>query len=290
MSVASDIQVSRRVLLPSWTKGLVGEHGLLAGLILLGAVVLTALLGPVAVHTSPTSTGYGVYLAPSAAHPFGTDDVGRDVLARVFHAIQLDLLLAAVICALATVAGALIGLVSGFAGGLVDLAVMRLVDIMMSIPAFILALIVAIMLGNTGQTMVLAIALAYTPVAVRIVRSQVLSLRELPMIETSRAIGTPASRIVLWHVFPNTYSVLIAQATLFLAWAILDTAAMSFIGVGIHPPTPELGAMISEGSQGIVSGQWWVSIFPGIFIAFLVISFTLVGDGLRDYLDPRSRR
>jgi peptide/nickel transport system permease protein len=216
--------------------------------------------------------------------------VGRDVLVRVFHAIQLDLLLALVICALAIVAGAIIGLFSGFAGGLIDLTVMRLVDVMMSIPAFILALIIAVVLGNSGQTMVLAIAFAYTPVAVRIVRAQVLALRELPMIETSRAIGTPTSRIVLWHLLPNTYSVLIAQATLFLAWAILDTAAMSFIGVGVHPPTPELGAMISEGSQDIVSGQWWVSIFPGIFIALLVISFSLIGDGLRDYLDPRTHQ
>jgi len=290
VSIAAEFQVRRRILHPSWARGLAGEHGLLAGLILLGVLVLAALLGPVIVHDSPTSTAYGPFSPPSAAHLFGTDDVGRDVLARVFHAIQLDLLLAAVICVLAAVAGAVIGLFSGFAGGLVDLAVMRLVDIMMSIPAFILALIIAVMLGNTGQTMVLAIAFAYTPVAVRIVRSQVLSLRELPMIETSRAIGTPASRIVLWHVLPNTYSVLIAQATLFLAWAILDTAAMSFIGVGIHPPTPELGAMVSEGSQDIVSGQWWVSIFPGAFIAFLVISFSLVGDGLRDYLDPRGQR
>jgi ABC-type dipeptide/oligopeptide/nickel transport system permease subunit len=258
--------------------------------ILLGLVVLAAILGPVLIQSSPTSTAYGVFLAPSAAHPFGTDDVGRDVLARVLYAIQLDLLLAVVICTLAIVAGTVIGLVSGFSGGYVDLGVMRLVDIALSIPAFILALILAIMLGNTGQSMVLAIALAYTPVAVRIVRSQVLSLRELPMIETSRAIGTPAWRIVLWHVLPNTYSVLIAQGTLFLAWAILDTAAMSFIGVGIHPPTPELGAMISEGSQAIVSGQWWVSTFPGVFIVMLVIAFSLAGDGLRDYLDPRSRR
>jgi len=290
MSLAADVRVPRRLLLPLWARGLLGGHGLQVGLILLGALVLAAILGPVVIQTSPTSTSYGVYSAPSAAHPFGTDDVGRDVLARVFDAIQLDLLLAAVICTLATVAGAVIGLVSGFAAGLVDLVIMRLVDIVMSIPAFILALIIAIMLGNTGQSMVLAIALAYTPVAVRIVRSQVLSLREQPMIETSRAIGTPAPQIVLWHVLPNTYSILIAQATLFLAWAILDTAAMSFIGVGIHPPTPELGAMISEGSQAIVSGQWWVSLFPGIFIALLVIAFSLIGDGLRDYLDPRSRR
>jgi ABC-type dipeptide/oligopeptide/nickel transport system permease subunit len=290
MSVASEIQVQKRIILPSWASGLAGEHGLVAGLTLLGILILAAFLGPLIDHASPTSTAFGILSAPSGVNLFGTDDVGRDVLVRVFYAIRLDLLLALVICALAIVAGALIGLFSGFAGGLIDLTVMRLVDIMMSIPAFILALIIAVVLGNSGQTMVLAIAFAYTPVAVRIVRAQVLALRELPMIETSRAIGTPTSRIVLWHLLPNTYSVLIAQATLFLAWAILDTAAMSFIGVGVHPPTPELGAMISEGSQDIVSGQWWVSIFPGIFIALLVISFSLIGDGLRDYLDPRSRQ
>jgi peptide/nickel transport system permease protein len=195
-----------------------------------------------------------------------------------------------VIAALAMVVGAAIGLLSAYVGRFVDLIVMRLVDIMMSIPVFILALITAVVLGNTEQTMVAAIAFAYTPVAVRIVRAQVLSLRELPMIETSRAIGTPAWRIVLWHLLPNTYSVITAQATLFLAWAILDTAAMSFIGVGVHPPTPELGSMVAEGSQYIVIGQWWLSVFPGVFIAMLVISFNLVGDGLRDYLDPRSAR
>jgi peptide/nickel transport system permease protein len=290
VSIAAEIPIRRRLILPSWISGIAGEHGLLAGLIVLGALVLTAIIGPLVDPYGPTATIYGILADPSGAHPFGTDEVGRDVLARVFDAIQLDLELALVIGALATAAGAIVGLFSGFAGGVVDLIVMRLVDIMMSIPAFILALIIAVVLGNTGQTLVLALAFAYTPVAVRIVRSQVLSLRELPMIETSRAIGTPGWRIALWHLLPNTYSVLTAQATLFLAWAILDTAAMSFIGVGVHPPTPELGAMVSEGSQDIVSGQWWVSIFPGIFIALFVISFNLVGDGLRDYLDPRSRR
>jgi peptide/nickel transport system permease protein len=290
VSVAAEIQVRRRIFLPSWASGLAGEHGLVAGVVLLAALVLAALLGPVIDGNSATATAATVLQKPSASHPFGTDEVGRDVLVRVFYAIRLDLLLALVICTLATVTGGLIGLFTGYAGGLVDLAVMRVVDIMMSIPVFILALMTAVVLGNNAQTMVFAIAFAYTPVAVRVVRSQVLSLRELPMVETSRAIGTPTWRIVIWHILPNTYSLLIAQATLFLAWAILDTAAMSFIGVGVHPPTPELGAMISEGSQYIVSDQWWVSVFPGIFIALLVISFNLIGDSLRDYLDPRSRR
>jgi peptide/nickel transport system permease protein len=164
---------------------------------------------------------------------------------------------------------------------------MRLVDIMMSTPAFILALITAVALGNTVRTLVLALAFAYTPVMVRLVRSQALYLRELAMVETSIAIGAPRWRIVVSHILPNAYSVLTAQATLFLAWAILDTAAMSFIGVGVHPPTAELGAMISDGTQDIVSGQWWTTVFPGLFIVLLVVSFNLVGDGLRDLLDPR---
>jgi peptide/nickel transport system permease protein len=290
VSVAAEVEVRRRIIFPGWTSGLVGEHGLIAGLVLIGALVAIAFIGPLLDSNSATSTAYGNLLPPSAAHPFGTDDVGRDVLVRVFYAIRLDLLLALVICVIGTTAGTIIGLFSGFVGGYSDLAIMRVVDVMMSIPAFILALITAVMLGNTEQTMVFAISFAYTPVMIRVVRSQVLSLRELPMIETSRAIGTPARLIMRWHILPNTYSVLIAQATLFLAWAILDTAAMSFLGVGVHPPTPELGAMIAEGSQYIVSGQWWISIFPGIFIALLVISFNLVGDGLRDYLDPRGRR
>jgi peptide/nickel transport system permease protein len=290
VSVSAPLEVRRRLGLPAWARGVAAERGLRAGVIVLGVLLATTIVGPLVDHAGPTTTTSVLLSAPSGAHPFGTDDVGRDVLARIFVAIRLDLELALVIAALAMLVGATVGLLSAYAGGVVDLIVMRVVDIMMSIPVFILALITAVVLGNTEQTMVLAIAFAYTPVAVRIVRSQVLSLRELPMVETSRAIGTSAWRIILWHLLPNTYSVITAQASLFLAWAILDTAAMSFIGVGVHPPTAELGSMVAEGSQYIVIGQWWLSVFPGIFIALLVISFNLVGDGLRDYLDPRSRR
>lgn len=290
MAVSAPLEVRRRLGLPAWARGVAAERGLRAGVIVLGVLLVTTIVGPLVDHTGPTTTTSALLSGPSAVHPFGTDEVGRDVLARIFAAIRLDLELALVIAALAMLVGATIGLLTAYAGGLVDLIVMRFVDIMMSIPVFILALITAVVLGNTEQTMVLAIAFAYTPVAVRIVRSQVLSLRELPMVETSRAIGTPAWRIILWHLLPNTYSVITAQASLFLAWAILDTAAMSFIGVGVHPPTAELGSMVAEGSQYIVIGEWWLSVFPGIFIALLVISFNLVGDGLRDYLDPRSRR
>ena len=266
------------------------NRGLVAGVTLLALLLLAALVGPLFSSYGSLETDTAILQAPSLSHPFGTDGVGRDVLVRALEGIRLDVGLALAICALGTLAGVVIGLLSGYAGGIVDMVVMRLVDISMSLPAFILALVTAIVLGNNARTMIYAIALAYTPVMTRLVRSQVVSLRELPMVETSRAIGTPAWRIVLWHMLPNTFSVVIAQATLFLAWAILDTAAMSFIGVGVRPPTPELGAMISDGVQYIVSGQWWIATFSGIFIVLLVISFNTIGDALRDVLDPRSQR
>ena len=266
------------------------NRALVAGFGLLALLFVAALLGPVVSPSSATDTTNAILSGPSSSHLFGTDAVGRDILVRVLKAIRLDLGLAVASCALGTVAGVLVGLVAGYVGGLLDLVIMRVVDIAMALPAFILALITAIVLGNNARTMIFAIALAYTPVMTRVVRSQVVSLRELPMVETSRAIGTPGWRIVLWRMFPNTFSVVTAQATLFLAWAILDTAAMSFIGVGVRPPTPELGAMISDGVQYIVSGQWWIATFPGIFIVLLVVSFNAIGDAMRDVLDPRSRR
>ncbi len=288
MSAAQIVAVADRTprLLPRLRR----NRALVAGFGLLALLFVAALLGPVVSPSSATDTTNAILSGPSSSHLFGTDAVGRDILVRVLKAIRLDLGLAVAICALGTVAGVLVGLVAGYVGGLLDLVIMRVVDIAMALPAFILALITAIVLGNNARTMIFAIALAYTPVMTRVVRSQVVSLRELPMVETSRAIGTPGWRIVLWHMFPNTFSVVTAQATLFLAWAILDTAAMSFIGVGVRPPTPELGAMISDGVQYIVSGQWWIATFPGIFIVLLVVSFNAIGDAMRDVLDPRSRR
>jgi peptide/nickel transport system permease protein len=288
MSAVAEIRLLRRAgRALARLRPLIGSGALVAGAVMLIALVAIAVIGPLIDRTNATSTAFAPLQAPSARHLFGTDTEGRDVLIRVIDAIGLDLAIAGGIAALATVCGTVAGLVSGYAGGLLDLVIMRLVDIMMSTPAFILALITAVALGNTVRTLVLALAFAYTPVMVRLVRSQALYLRELAMVETSIAIGAPRWRIVVSHILPNAYSVLTAQATLFLAWAILDTAAMSFIGVGVHPPTAELGAMISDGTQDIVSGQWWTTVFPGLFIVLLVVSFNLVGDGLRDLLDPR---
>lgn len=266
------------------------NRGLVYGLIVLAIVMLASFVRPLVFGGDPLATDAGRSLeAPTAGLWFGTDDAGRDIFLRVLDAVRLDILLAVVICMVATVVGTLIGLVAGYVGGLVDQVIMRGVDILMAFPGFILAVTVALLFGSNMRSLVLALGVAYTPVAVRLVRSQVLTLREQPMIETSHAIGTPGWWIVLQHVLPNTFSVVTAQATLFLAWAVLDTAGMSFIGVGISPPTPELGAMISQGASYMVSGQWWMAALPGLVLIAIVLAFNAIGDGVRDLLQPPGR-
>ena len=203
---------------------------------------------------------------------------------------RLDLAIAFVVALVATMLGTMVGLLSGYVGGILDQVLMRFVDILMAFPGFLLALTVTAVFGNNVRTIVFALGVAYSPVIIRVVRAQVLSLREAQFIEASRAIGTPTWEVIFFHLLPNTYSVVLAQATLFLAWAVLDIAGLSFLGLGIKPPTPELGAMTAEGAEHMVSGRWWMSVFPGGFIMLMALTFTLIGDGLRDMLDPRYRR
>lgn len=266
------------------------SQSILLGLFLLTPIMLIAVIGPTLVRYDPLATEASLArVSPSVEHPFGNDASGRDVLSRVVYAIGLDLMVALIVSLVATLVGAAVGLVSGYVGGLFDQVLMRGVDVLMAFPGFLLAVTVTAVLGNNVRTIVLALGIAYAPVAVRVVRSQVLSLREAQFIEASRAIGTPTWEIVVYHLLPNTYSVLLAQATLFMAWAVLDIAGLSFLGLGIKPPTPELGAMTADGAEHMVSGRWWMSVFPGGFIMLLALSFTLIGDGLRDLLDPRHR-
>jgi len=279
-------QVSRRA--GDWWRVQYQSRSLTLGFALLAIMVLIALLGPLLVRYDPLATEASfARVGPSVEHPFGNDASGRDILSRVVYAIGLDLMVALVVSLLATLVGAAVGLASGYVGGLFDQVLMRGVDILMAFPGFLLAVTVTAVLGNNVRTIVLALGIAYAPVAVRVVRAQVLSLREAQFIEASRAIGTPAWEIIVYHLLPNTYSVLLAQATLFMAWAVLDIAGLSFLGLGIKPPTPELGAMTAEGAEHMVSGRWWMSVFPGGFIMLMAFSFTLIGDGLRDLLDPR---
>jgi peptide/nickel transport system permease protein len=262
----------------------------LLGLVLLTAVLLAAALGPSLWDVDPAATDPAQTLSPpSADHPFGTDNYGRDILSRVFHGARLDLGIAVVVAAIATAVGTALGIAAGYLGGRVDQIGMRVNDVMLAFPGFVLAIGIAAVLGNDTRNVVTAVAIAYTPVMIRVVRAHALALRSAQYVVASKAIGTSPWRIMRRHLVPNTVSPILVQLTLFMAWAVLDTAGLSFIGVGIRPPTAELGSMTAEGADFVVSGAWWYSLFPGLVIMALVLAFNLLGDSLRDMFDPQLR-
>jgi peptide/nickel transport system permease protein len=226
--------------------------------------------------------------APSGAHWFGTDELGRDVLSRVLVAIGASMRVAVVSVAFAVVVGVAIGIVAGYRGGWIDTIFMRIVDVMFAFPVLLLALAVVAILGPGVTTTILAIGIVYTPIFARVARASTLSVRVEPFVQVSRAMGTGDLYILGRHIIPNIAGPLVVQTSLSLAFAILSEAALSFLGLGIQPPEPSLGRMIFD-SQGFVTLAWWMAVFPGAAIFVIVLAFNLVGDGLRDVLDPKQR-
>jgi len=260
------------------------------GLIVLACFVLAALLAPTLSPYDPLSTALAENLRPpSAGHPLGTDQLGRDLLSRILHGARLSLTVGLVVVSLAGVAGIVTGLAAGFWGGLLDDVLMRLTDVFLAFPSLILAMAIAAALGPSLFNVMVAIAAVTWPIYARLTRGQVLALRERPFIEAARAIGVPNSRLLGRHLLPNVISPLLVQASFDLGSAILAAAGLSFIGFGAQPPTPEWGVMISEG-RNYIATQWWLSTFPALAILLVVTGFNLLGDGLRDLLDPRTRR
>lgn len=233
---------------------------------------------PLAVDSEATLDG------PSAAHPFGTDTFGRNIFARVLDAGRLDFLIAFCVTGLALVAGSVVGAVAGYAGGLLDDVVMRIVDLMLSFPAFILALAITVMLGNKVGYVIGALAVAYMPYFVRLTRGEVLKIRDSEYADAARVVGNPAWRVALRHVFPNAIAPSLVLASIVLGWSILDASALGFLGIGIKPPTAEWGTMVAEGSRNLGSGEWWTWLFPGLTILVVVLAFNWIGDGLRNLL------
>jgi peptide/nickel transport system permease protein len=225
---------------------------------------------------------------PSGAHWFGTDELGRDVLSRVLVAVQASLEVAVISVAFALVVGVTIGVLAGYRGGGVDTVFMRVVDVMFAFPVLLLALAIVAILGPGVTTTMLAIGVVYTPIFARVARASTLSVRVEPYVAVSRTMGTGHGYILARHVLPNIAGPLIVQTSLSLAFAILSEAALSFLGLGIQPPEPSLGRMIFD-SQGFVTLAWWMAVFPGAAIFVIVLAFNLVGDGLRDVLDPKQR-
>jgi peptide/nickel transport system permease protein len=255
--------------------------GFLVGLVLILCIVFLALFGRFFTGDPLLPNPDVILQAPSLAHPMGTDAFGRDVFARVVAASQLDLTIAFFAASIAFVGGTMVGAVTGFSHGWVDDLVMRLVDILQAFPAFILAVGLIAMLGNTVRNVVIAVAVAYSPYFIRLVRSQMITAREAEYARAARCIGNRPWRIMTYHLLPNCLGPAVVQGTLCLGWAILDAAGLSFLGLGIRPPTAEWGVQVADGTQYINSGQWWISVFPGLMIVIAVFGFNLIGDRLR---------
>jgi len=256
----------------------------------IAAVTLAAVAAPVIMPYDPDATDAEHALeAPSRRHWLGTDLYGRDQLARIVYAGRVDLLVALAATAIALSLGAVLGAVSGYRGGWLDQLLMRVIDTIQAFPSFILAMGIAAALGNSVTNIVIAIAITHVPIYGRLIRGEMLRIREMEYAEAARTVGNRQRRIIFHHLLPNCFPPVIVQATLAMGFAILTVAALSYIGLGIRPPTSEWGAMTAEGAGYIVSGEWWIFLFPGVAIMATVLSFNLVGDALRDVLDPRMK-
>lgn len=226
---------------------------------------------------------------PSAAHWLGTDEFGRDIFARLVHGTRVSLQVGIVAVGISIVIGGILGAVAGYYGGKLDNTIMRIMDIFLAVPSILLAIAIVSALGPSIINLMLAISISSVPSYARIVRASVFSIRDQEFIEAAKAIGASNTRIIFRHIIPNSLAPVIVQATLGVASAILSTAGLSFIGLGIQPPAPEWGSMLSGGRQ-YLRYAWWVTTFPGVAIMITILSLNLLGDGLRDALDPRLKQ
>ena len=253
-------------------------------------LVLCALFGSSLVPYDPlASNTMRALQAPSAQHLFGTDHLGRDILSRVVVATRLDMGIAVFSVLLVFAVGGLAGVAAGFFGGWTDRIVGRLADTIMAFPLFVLAMGIVAALGNTVTNIVLATAIVNFPLYARVARAEALVRREAGYVQAARLTGNGEWRVLLGTVLPNILPIMAVQMSLTMGYAILNAAGLSFIGLGVRPPTPEWGIMVAEGASFIVSGEWWVALFPGLALMMAVFCFNLLGDGLRDIIDPQRR-
>jgi peptide/nickel transport system permease protein len=268
-----------------------GENPItLIAFILFFLIVLAAVFGPYLVPYDPLASNTAEALrSPSAHHWFGTDQLGRDIFSRVVVATRLDFLIAVTSVALVFLMGGLAGVAAGFFGGWTDRIVGRVADTIMAFPLFVLAMGIVAALGNTVQNIVIATAIVNFPLYARVARAEASIRREAGFVEAARLSGNSDWRILAFQILPNVLPILVVQMSLTMGYAILNAAGLSFIGLGVRPPTPEWGIMVAEGAQFMVSGEWWNATFPGAALMLAVFCFNLLGDGLRDMIDPRRR-
>jgi len=281
---------SRSLMSDAWNR-LLGSWNGRVGLVMITVTVLIGLLAPVVWPYDPTidSNLAESRMSPSLQHPFGTDRLGRDMLRRIVHGTRVSLLIGFVVVFASGAVGIFLGLLAGYFGGPLDSVVMRLMDILLAFPAILLAIAIVAVRGPSLENTMLAVAIVSIPGYARVVRSIVLSVRERDYVDAARSIGVSDGRIMLVHILPNSFSPIIVQMTLGVGGAILFAAALGFLGLGVQPPTPEWGAMISDAIPFLRQSPYLV-FFPGMAIMLTVLGFNLLGDGLRDALDPQLRK
>jgi len=258
--------------------------------LLFAFIIVLGVLGPSIAPYDPLETNVTQMLsAPSSEHWFGTDNLGRDILSRVMVATRLDLIIAISAVALSLVFGVILGSMSGFYGGWFDRIIGRLVDTIMAFPIFVLAMGIVAALGNTVENIIYATAIINLPFYIRLSRAEVNVRVSMEYVDAARMSGNSDFRIMSTHLLPNILPPMMIQVSLNMGWAILNAAGLSFIGLGVRPPQPEWGIMVAEGATYIVSGEWWIALFPGLALMLAVFCFNLLGDGLRDLIDPRRR-
>ena len=268
-------------------RRLLHRRGAAVGLVAIVCFVALAVLAPLVAPYDPLATSWSaIRKAPSAAHWFGTDEIGRDVLARVVWGARASLLAGVVSVLISLSIGVPVGLLAGYAGGKIDMLISRLTDAVLACPFLILAIALAAFLGPSLTNAMIAIGVSATPVFIRLTRGQTMAIKAEEYILAARAIGNPPWRVALRHVLPNIVPTLIVQATLAIAAAVIAEASLSFLGLGQQPPAPSWGSMLNT-AKNYIDQAPWMAIWPGVSIFVLVLSFNLVGDGLRDALDPR---
>jgi peptide/nickel transport system permease protein len=270
-------------------RRLLKRKAAVAGLVVIVTFILLAAFAALVVPYDPIATSWSlVRRPPSSLHWFGTDDLGRDILARVIYGARASLLAGAISVTIALGIGVPLGMLAGYRGGFIDALISRITDAMLACPFLILAIALAAFLGPSLSNAMIAIGISATPVFVRLTRGQVMSVKVEDYVEAARAMGNPRWRIALFHILPNIMPALLVQATLSIAAAIIAEAALSFLGLGQQPPAPSWGSMLNS-AQRFLTNAPWMAIWPGLAIFLVVLSLNLVGDGLRDALDPRER-
>ncbi len=289
--IASTTRVSGFKATLQHARYILGENLVTAfAFVLLVLIIFAAVFGPSIVPYDPLASNTAQALKPpSTAHWFGTDQLGRDILSRVIVATRLDFFIATASVVLVFFMGGIAGIAAGYFGGWTDRIVGRIADTIMAFPLFVLAMGIVAALGNTVQNIIIATAIVNFPLYVRVARAEANVRRDAGFVQAARLSGNSEYRILLGHILPNIMPIMIVQMSLTMGYAILNAAGLSFIGLGVRPPTAEWGIMVAEGATFMVSGEWWIAFFPGLALMIAVFCFNLLGDGLRDIVDPQRR-